>query len=398
MYKSPSYSATKRQRFQFLNWPVEKLKKSVEMGIKEEVMDILVRGYKRAQKRHLSHYPTSRLFDLCPLPSEADMTLDDTDRSRSPSPESPTQTSVPSEGSNPPSNYRRHPYKYWQPSDFRLSLTKIGGLWTKATPKRFRSPRQIANEIRRLRGHGDSTVYERHERYSWGHTSCSNLDKLIPLCSSIITLARKTSNTEDTKVANSEISKLIAEDPLVYQIFQHCGDEIASKFSSSQVADLEILDSSDVQDGFCRWSLLLGSGSFKSHDNSQSMQANCNALKGTFLNDKCSNLAIEYLPHFLDCVVVERPDLPLWIKSLDLCFKSIIESKKSLRDFASPEQLARVATHLVEHSTDAPFVFASFFPVPKIKYDFFSKYTGTILLHTLLSDGTGIFVLHHHTR
>ena len=81
-----------------------------------------------------------------------------------------------------------------QRGGLRSSISKLGGLkaaWMKAAPERFVSPKQIADEIRRLRKHGESTVYERHRKFKYEGKSlpCHRFDELVPLIFRLIDFA-----------------------------------------------------------------------------------------------------------------------------------------------------------------------------------------------------------------
>ncbi|KLO08606.1 hypothetical protein SCHPADRAFT_602652 [Schizopora paradoxa] len=74
---------------------------------------------------------------------------------------------------------------------FSYSKPGIQSLWMKAIPKTFHSPRQIANEIRRLRGHRKSSVHERHRDFhaigmESSITSCPNYNALFPHCMNLV--------------------------------------------------------------------------------------------------------------------------------------------------------------------------------------------------------------------
>ena len=60
--------------------------------------------------------------------------------------------------------------------------------WMKAIPIRFHSPKQIADEIRRLRGHGKSTIYGRHRKFNDGDKTCANREELVSLCARLTEL------------------------------------------------------------------------------------------------------------------------------------------------------------------------------------------------------------------
>ncbi|KLO08604.1 hypothetical protein SCHPADRAFT_931694 [Schizopora paradoxa] len=271
---------------------------------------------------------------------------------------------------------------------FGLSLSQfgreVGSLWMKATPKGFHSPRQIANEIRRLRGHAKTTIYERHRRFNDGNKSCPNYRELIPLCMSLVTFPRRASDAEERRAVDTDISKLLVEDPIVYQIFQQCKNEIESNKPQRDIGLFERPDSSDIENARGRWSRLIGYNSFGDYD-AESMELNLDELKESIRNDHYA--VIDYLPyvlatkmqgkdlellqelwdHFLSCVV--EFGYPIWMNVMDSCFKNIVSSGKPLAKFASPLQLKSIASYLVKYQYEAPFIFSSFFAVPTIELE-----------------------------
>ncbi|KLO08733.1 hypothetical protein SCHPADRAFT_1000735 [Schizopora paradoxa] len=280
-----------------------------------------------------------------------------------------------------------------------LPFSKLGvqSLWMKALPKSFHSPRQIAKQIRRIRGHSKSSVHERHRNFDMmgralSDTSCPNYDDLFPHCMNLIALGLRGSETEERKVVEEQVLKLCVEDPCIYLIFQECKREIQSKTSPSQVAGFEMLDTEDFQTIYLSWSKLIADYSFRSNGydlDPEIMQSRCEVLKDTLRIETNPYIAVEYLPHamalklqdedlellrqlwdhFLDCVAESgNLNLQVWIKNIDLCFKNIILSRKPLEDFASPAQLARIAVHLVEHPHEVPFTLNTFFAPPELNF------------------------------
>ncbi|KLO12148.1 hypothetical protein SCHPADRAFT_998369 [Schizopora paradoxa] len=270
----------------------------------------------------------------------------------------------------------------------RLSFSQIGSevgsIWMKATPRGFHSARQIANEIRRLRGHANTSIYERHRRFNDSDKSCPNYNKLVPLCMHLVTFPRRASDAEERRTVDRDISKLFVEDPIVYQNFQQCKNDIASNNKRKDVSSFERPDPSDIENARSRWSRLIGYNSFGDYD-SKSMELNRDELKDSISNYPYA--VIDYLPfvlasemqgkdlellqevwdHFLSCVV--DSGYPTSMNSMDSCFKNIVSSGKPLSKFASPSQLKSIASYLVEHQYEAPFILSSFFAVPDIEFD-----------------------------
>ncbi|KLO17868.1 hypothetical protein SCHPADRAFT_145337 [Schizopora paradoxa] len=275
-----------------------------------------------------------------------------------------------------------------------LSKLRVQSSWLKSsTQKNIHYPRQIANEIRHLRGHVETTISGRHKDYEAIRikstlSPCRNYEKLFSHCMNLITIASRASNSEE-KTAKEQFLKLSVEDPYIYFIFQECRRDIQSKTPPPQISRLEKLDAEDVQIIHLTWSKLIANHSFRSDGDEPISETRslCEALKDTFSVDNHPYIAGEYLPHamaleyqnedlellrqlwdhFLDCVTA-RSDLPLWIDNMDLCFKNIISSNKPLAYFASPSQLERIANYLVEHSSKIPFVLSTFFSAPNFEY------------------------------
>ncbi|KLO16299.1 hypothetical protein SCHPADRAFT_938063 [Schizopora paradoxa] len=286
------------------------------------------------------------------------MTPDDTDHSsRSPpTPDSQTHTS----SSGDASSLLLGDVSL-QRGGSRFSLARVRGLWLKVTPKKFETPTQIASEIRRLRGHAKSTVYQRHKKFSDGDESCPYFEDLVPLCMRLIALSGKDAVTEKLNPSLKEIFRLYAQDPVVYHIFQHCIRENTAK--SPEGGYFITPHSKPAELCHRRWSKLLGSCSFESIDRSETKQSNCNALKDSLGITQYLLMAIEFIPyamtlkvqnedlellrqlwdHFLSFVPVSR-----WMNNVDLCFENIVKSGKPLAYFASPLQLGRIARYLVK--------------------------------------------------
>ncbi|KLO08593.1 hypothetical protein SCHPADRAFT_893747 [Schizopora paradoxa] len=259
-----------------------------------------------------------------------------------------------------------------------LSFSKIGvqSIWMKAIPKNFHSPRQIASEIRRLRGHSKSSIHERHRDFDTMRIVSPHRD----MCRDL--------ESEERKIAEEQVLKLSVEDPFIYLLFQECSREIQSKYHPSHDARFEILDEA-VKNIHLKWSKLIADYSFRKNGyelDPEIMQSRCEALKETFRIENHPYIAVEYLPHvmalkfqydedlellrqlwdhFLDCVE-ERGNLKVWIKNLDLCFRNIIVSRKPVDDFASPAQLARIAVYLVAHPKKVPFTLTTLFALPEL--------------------------------
>ncbi|KLO08595.1 hypothetical protein SCHPADRAFT_944312 [Schizopora paradoxa] len=245
---------------------------------------------------------------------------------------------------------------------YGLSLTK---LW-----------REIVNEIRRLRRHDETTIYERHRRFND-----------VPLCVSLITFPRRSADPEERNAVESDISKLFVEDPIVYQVFQHCKHEITLNNPYKDVGHFERPESIEMEDARSQWSTLLAYNSFRHvNEDPKSMRSRCDALKVTIRFSECSLIAINYLPHVLAMKMqgkdlefllevwnlflslVSNTGYPIWKSNMDLCFKNILYSGKSISDFASPLQFEIIAKRLVEYANEIPFILDTFFAHPTIEF------------------------------
>ncbi|KLO07361.1 hypothetical protein SCHPADRAFT_652845 [Schizopora paradoxa] len=270
----------------------------------------------------------------------------------------------------------------------RSSIVRFGGLkmtYLKVVPERFLSPKQIANELRRLRGNDSLSIHQRHKNYHDIEASYPNIGDMIPLCARLIDLACRARDIEKCFLAQSEFLRLYAEDPIFYELYRHCS--LTSKERPYDVSYFNYLILEEER-SCCRWSILLGTGSFGTNVRSETAQSNCDALKKTFTSCKRETfeLGIVYIAHamklkfqdedltllrqlwdhFLNCFAKASGVEP-WIDCIDLCFKNIVSSGKSLADFASPLQLGRIATKLVENAAKAPFIFSTFYAIPKIE-------------------------------
>ncbi|KLO09824.1 hypothetical protein SCHPADRAFT_892829 [Schizopora paradoxa] len=260
-----------------------------------------------------------------------------------------------------------------------LSSTVLGGLkagYLKATPDRFVTAKQIADEIRRLLGHDKSTIYQRHQRYNEGDHPFLDHDELVSLCTKLANFLTK---PRTRYFARSELCALFVEDPVVYDLFRDYA------FTCLPAESYLFITKEVEENCHRRWSELLGRSTFKMNRRSETPQYNCDALKDTF--NVSGRAAIEYLPYAMG-LEMQNEDLvllhQLWNKSLDymvecyighhrvdntdLCFKNIVSSGKPLAYFASPSQLERIMMDLVLHSTEVPFIFSTFFPPPMFEF------------------------------
>ncbi|KLO09816.1 hypothetical protein SCHPADRAFT_943346 [Schizopora paradoxa] len=273
----------------------------------------------------------------------------------------------------------------------RSSISKLGGLkaaWMKAAPERFISPKQIADEIRRIRKHDKTSVYERHRNFKYEERAepSPKFDELIPLVSRLIGFADyKAKDYERRSAAETEFFKLFAADPVIYEHFLYCQNltQRYSPYRFGTFAD-RYADNTTEQEIHYRWSMLLGRNAFKMDIRKETAQTNCDALKKTF--DIYGMAAMEYIPYamglkmqdddlallhqlwdnFLDYVVAQYN--AFWpVSNVDLCFKNIVSSGKPLAYFASPSQLKRIAMFLIGRSSSMPFIFSTFFPPPMLE-------------------------------
>ncbi|KLO09822.1 hypothetical protein SCHPADRAFT_1000011 [Schizopora paradoxa] len=260
-----------------------------------------------------------------------------------------------------------------------LSSTLLGGLkaaYFKATPERLVTPKQIADEIRRLRGHGRSTIYERHAEFNDGNYSCPHHEELVSLCKRLVDLSYENASGY---AAQRELLALSVEDRIVCELF------LVSQ--PSLISHCFLIDRFGMcNSGDChrRWSELLALRTFKTNQRLETPQYKCDALKRTF--NEYETTANQYIP-FAMGLEMQNDDLvllrQLWetflncvslgyrpfhdIDYVDLCFRNIVSSGKPLAYFASPSQLKYIAMHLIGNSNDMPFVFSTFFPPPKFE-------------------------------
>ncbi|KLO09820.1 hypothetical protein SCHPADRAFT_943348 [Schizopora paradoxa] len=257
-----------------------------------------------------------------------------------------------------------------------LSSAFLGVLkaaYFKAIPERFVIPKQIADEIRRLRGHDRSTVYERHKNFHEEDHSCPHHDELVSLCTKLINLSYIYTLEF---AAQRELSALYIEDPVLSEVFQTC-EFTPKSFDISQEGDYHR-----------RWSELLGRSSFKSNQRPETAQHSCDVLKDAFKYYKYGFIAVGYIPYAME-LEMQNEDLglmhQLWdnfldnvvrkyleefhpINIVDRCFRSIVSSGKPLAYFASSSQLERMAMSLIANSTEVPFIFSTFFPPPMFEF------------------------------
>ncbi|KLO09826.1 hypothetical protein SCHPADRAFT_892831 [Schizopora paradoxa] len=287
----------------------------------------------------------------------------------------------------------------------RSSLIKFGrdgftAVWMKASPKSLHSPLQIANEIRRLRGHGESTIYQRHRAFHDEGRSSPRLDDLVPLCMSLVTYPRRA-------IVYEPINELSVEDPDIYFLFQKCRREAQLELRPPKDQEHPLPHSDDIQAKYLLWSKLLSNtSSWELGADFEAMKSSSDSLELFMQSRNLRYLSFEFLPHALaikvrgkslallsaiwnDFIfyVTERFTSPGWIKNMNLCFKNIVLSGKPLDIFASPDQLANIALYLVEKSRtgyDLQFIYATFFSIPKI--EFFdskdSRYDVIVTYHT----------------
>ncbi|KLO09813.1 hypothetical protein SCHPADRAFT_943344 [Schizopora paradoxa] len=250
------------------------------------------------------------------------------------------------------------------------SVSKLAGLkaaWIKAAPERFISPKQIADEIRHFLRHDESSVYQRH--WNFHHEDSAEpspiIDELVPLVSRLIDLADyKGKDKEKRCAAESELLKLFAADPVVYEHFLYCRNVTPYRFGTFVIPDEMENTEQEIQEIHNRWSVLLGRNTFKTGIREESAQIEYlpYAMGLEMQNDDLVFLH-QLWERFLDHVI-EQHNAFYCVNNVDLCFKNILSSGKPLAYLASPSQLERIAMFLIVRSTEMDFVLSTFFPPP----------------------------------
>jgi len=99
----------------------------------------------------------------------------------------PTRMSSPSGNESDPSALSMPANRNRRVLGFSLNSADVdlGSIWAKTAPKRFRSPSMVANQIRRLRRHGYTTISQRH-MISGARISDAEKETLKAMCKELL--------------------------------------------------------------------------------------------------------------------------------------------------------------------------------------------------------------------
>ncbi|KLO07073.1 hypothetical protein SCHPADRAFT_665302 [Schizopora paradoxa] len=274
------------------------------------------------------------------------------------------------------------------------SMSKVGSgfrsIVTKTVPDRFLSPADIANEIRRVRKHHETTIFQRHREGSDGSPDADK-ETLKALCMRLLICCERSDLFGFRNVALYEFTMLGINDPHVRILFQQCVIEVNR---TREHDDALFPEPPQFSDQHALWSDLLGGRVFEAADEkelnkySALLKVSLSMGPGSSLKFRSTGyLGFAYLSHALLMDVKDRKLkflMGLWEhllkvlatdarhggwEVLDASIRNILSSEKRMYDFLRPSHfVGDLAVYLIWNADKIPTLYRIFFSPLQVQY------------------------------